>query len=84
MIIRDRERDVYVYEERKKGRTFTSIASDLGVTSNRVRQIYCRIDWEINREKCDSWRRRFEKHPEDEELWTAHVEHVYGKRKPED
>ena len=57
MIIRDRERDVYVYEQRKQGRTFASIATDLGVTGNRVRQIYRRIDWEINRENSDAWQR---------------------------
>lgn len=53
--IRDRERDAYVYQERKKGRTFASIAPELGVTGNRVRQIYRRIDWEINRENSDGW-----------------------------
>lgn len=61
MNIRDRERDMYVYQERKKGRTFASIAPELGVTPNRVRQIYRRIDWEINRENCDGWRRDREK-----------------------
>lgn len=57
MNIRDRERDAYVYQERKKGRTFASIGADLGVTGNRVRQVYRRIDWEINRENSDAWRR---------------------------
>ena len=61
MNIRDRERDMYVYKERKKGRTFTSIAPELGVTPNRVRQVYRRIDWEINRENSDGWRRDREK-----------------------
>lgn len=57
MIVRDRERDMYVYEQRKQGRTFASIGADLGVTGNRVRQIYRRIDWEINRENSDGWQR---------------------------
>ena len=83
MNIRDRERDVYVYEERKKGRTFASIAADLGVTGNRVRQIYRRIDWEINREKSDGWQRHFKKHPEAEAEWIAKHAHQYNKEKPE-
>lgn len=57
MIVRDRERDAYVYEQRKQGRTFASIGTDLGVTGNRVRQIYRRIDWEINRENSDARKR---------------------------
>lgn len=70
MNIRDRERDMYVYAERKKGRTFASIGTDLGVTGNRVRQIYRRIDWEINRENSDGWQRdrkkrmKYEEKPE--------------------
>ena len=80
MNIRDHERDIYVYEERKKGRTFASIGSDLGVTGNRVRQIYRRIDWEINRENCDGWQRHFEKHPEDRAEWIARHGHQYNKK----
>ena len=67
MIIRDRERDLYVYEQRKKGRTFASIGTDLGVTGNRVRQIYRRIDWEINRENSDAWQRDRRKRLKNEE-----------------
>lgn len=65
MNIRDRERDAYVYEQRKKGRTFASIAIDLGVTGNRVRQIYRRIDWETNGKNSDAWQRYYKKYPED-------------------
>jgi len=57
MNIRDRERDAYVYEERKKGRLFREIAVDLGITANRVRQVYRRADWERNRENSDAWQR---------------------------
>ena len=67
MIVRDHERDAYVYQERKKGRTFASIGTDLGVTGNRVRQIYRRIDWEINRENSDAWQRDRKKRLKNEE-----------------
>ena len=62
MNIRDRERDLYVYEQRKQGKLFREIAVDLGITGNRVRQIYRRIDWEINRENSDGWQRDCMKH----------------------
>lgn len=70
MNTRDRERDMYVYEQRKQGRLFREIAADLGVTGNRVRQVYRRIDWEINRENSDGWQRdrkkrlKYEEKPE--------------------
>lgn len=73
MNYRDHERDAYVYEQRKKGRTFASIAADLGITGNRVRQIYNREDWERNGHNCDHWQKHFKKFPEDEEPWTARL-----------
>ena len=67
MHIQDRERAMYIYQERKKGRTFASIAPELGITPNRVRQIYRRIDWEINRENSDAWQRDRKKQLNDKE-----------------
>lgn len=83
MIIRDRKREAYIYEQRKQGRTFASIAADLGITGNRVRQIYTREDWERNGPNCDHWKLHFKKHPEDEEPWTTHYYQKHGKAKPE-
>ena len=54
MPARNREREQYVYNARKfDKRTFADIGRDLGITRNRVRQIYVRIDWELNRYNAD-------------------------------
>ena len=68
MYIRNYERDAYVYEERKKGRLFKDIGSELGISGNRVRQIYRRADWERNRENSDAWQRRLKKIPENNDF----------------
>ena len=54
MPARNREREQYVYHARKfDKRTYADIGRDLGITGNRVRQIYVRIDWELNRYNAD-------------------------------
>lgn len=83
MKIVDRERSAYIYVERKNGRTFKSISADLGISANRVRQIYNREDWERNGLKCDHWQLHFKKHPEHEALYTAQYQRQYNKEKPE-
>lgn len=65
MNVQDRERSTYIFEERKKGRTFADIASELGISRERVRQIFRVEDWERNGVNSDAWRRLVEKHPED-------------------
>lgn len=60
--IRDHERDMYIYHARKDDkRTFADIGREFGIGPERVRQVYRRMDWAINRENCDSWRRDAEK-----------------------
>ena len=39
---RDTQRDEFVFAERQKGRTFKDIGQELGITANRVNQIYTR------------------------------------------
>ncbi|MBE5786644.1 MAG: hypothetical protein E7324_03800 [Clostridiales bacterium] len=47
---RNRAREQYVYHARKfDKRTYEDIGRDLGITKNRVRQIYVRIDWELKK-----------------------------------
>lgn len=54
---RDIERDNYIFRERYKGRTLKSIAEELGIGVERVRQIYAR--------GCKERRQKyFRKHPE--------------------
>lgn len=62
MNVRDRERDEYIFSERQKGRTFTDIGLELGITGNRVRQIY-------NRACVDRRRKYFMTHKEEHEKW---------------
>lgn len=51
---RDRQRDEIIYQARKHDkRSFTSIANDLGITPNRVRQLYRRCDREKNGDRAD-------------------------------
>ena len=46
---RDHERAMYIYHARKDDkRTFADIGRELGVTSERVRAIYRRLDWQLN------------------------------------
>ena len=60
--VRNIERDMYIYHARKVDkRTFADIGKELGIGCERVRQVYRRTDWEINRENSDAWRRDEEK-----------------------
>lgn len=52
--IRDHERDMYIYHARKVGkRLLADIGLELGISRERVRQVYRRMDWAINRENAD-------------------------------
>jgi len=54
MPIRNREREQYIYNARKfDKRTFEDLGRELGISGARVRSIYRRIDWEINRFNAD-------------------------------
>lgn len=56
--VRDHERDMYIYQAHKVDkRTFADISRELGIGPERVRQVYRRTDWAINRENSDAWRR---------------------------
>ena len=58
---RDPERAMYIYNARKVDkRTFSDIGRELGITQERVRQVYRRTDWTINRENSDGHRRYVE------------------------
>jgi hypothetical protein len=60
--IRDHDRDMLIYQAHKVDkRTFADIGRELGITGNRVRQVDRRMDWAINRENCDAWRKKNEK-----------------------
>lgn len=51
---KDSERAMYIYKQRKEEkRRFVDIGRDLGITGNRVAQIYRRIDWNLNRYNAD-------------------------------
>lgn len=51
---RDRQRDEIIYKARKhEKRSFTSIANELGISPNRVRQVYRRCDREKNGQNSD-------------------------------
>lgn len=59
---RDRQRDDYVFYEKRKGRTNKDIADELGLTQERIRQIYYRA--------CRDRREKyFRKHPEARKEW---------------
>ena len=51
---RDEERAMYIYKQRKEGkRTFADIGQELGITRERVRQMYRRLDWKFNGYNAD-------------------------------
>ena len=51
---RDFDRAMYIYKQRKEGkRTFADIGQELGITRNRICQIYRRIDWNLNGNHAD-------------------------------
>lgn len=56
--VRDYDRDMLIYHARKVDkRTFVDIGKDLGISGNRVRQVYRRMDWAINRDNSDAWQK---------------------------
>lgn len=62
MNTKDPRRDDYVFSQRQLGRTYKSISDELGVTVERVRQIYARA--------CRDRRERyFASHPGQREIW---------------
>lgn len=83
MSFQDQERAAYIYAEHKKGRKFPSIAEELGISRERVRQIFTREDWARNGPNCESWQKHFAKHPEVKDHWLAQYERTYNKEKPE-
>lgn len=60
---RNWQRDEYVYAQHQKGRTYSDIGQELGITVERVRQLYVRA--------CRERRRKyFQTHPEAREEWS--------------
>lgn len=54
MKARNQERDMYIYRQRKEEkRTFADIGQELGITGQRVREIYMRLDWKLNGMNAD-------------------------------
>jgi len=63
--IRDHDRDMYIYHARKdEKRTFADIGRELGITGNRVRQVFRRTDWQLNRFSADHYLNHPERVPE--------------------
>lgn len=59
---RNWKRDEYVYEQHRKDRTYKNISQELGITEERVRQLYVRA--------CRERRQQyFKKHPEARKEW---------------
>lgn len=49
MITRNTDREMYIYKARKEDRrTFSDIGQELGISQERARQIYMRVDWDLN------------------------------------
>ena len=48
-----KERRMKIYERRKSGEKFKDIASEYGVTRERVRQIYLKAERQVNNEAHD-------------------------------
>lgn len=62
MSNRDPKRDEYIFTERQKGRTYKDIGQELGITQNRVRQVYMHV--------CRDRRQEyFQTHPEAYQEW---------------
>jgi hypothetical protein len=60
--VRDHDRDMLIYHAHKVDkRTFADIGREFGISPERVRQVYRRTDFAINRENSDGWRRDEEK-----------------------
>lgn len=59
MALQDMERGMYIYHARKNDkRTFIDIGKELGISRNRVRAIYHRLDWGINRFDADQFKKK--------------------------
>jgi hypothetical protein len=57
--VRDHDRDMYIYHAHKVDkRTFADIGRELGITGNRVRQVYVRTDCAINKWDADLFKGR--------------------------
>lgn len=66
MNIHDPIREEYIYQQRKfEKRSFADIGREFGITGNRVRQVYVRIDWAKNRYNADHHLKRMKKEPGD-------------------
>lgn len=49
MKTRNADRDMLIYHARKdEGRTFADIGREYGISPNRVRAIYRKLDWQLN------------------------------------
>lgn len=56
MHVRNPQRESYIFTQRQAGRTFTDIVQELGLSPQRIRQIYTDV--------CRAKRRRyFDTHP---------------------
>ena len=56
------QRNEYIFAERQKGRTYKDIGLELGITQNRVRQVYVYV--------CREKRKKyFNTHPEEYLEW---------------
>ncbi len=54
MKARNQERDMYIYHARKDDkRSFADIGRELGITRQRVRDIYTLLDWRLNGYNAD-------------------------------
>ena len=50
----NQERDIYIYHARKDDkRSFADIGRELGITRQRVRDIYRLLDWRLNGYNAD-------------------------------
>lgn len=50
----NQERDMYIYHARKdEKRSFADIGRELGITRQRVRDIYRLLDWRLNGYNAD-------------------------------
>lgn len=59
MALQDMERGMYIYHARKDDkRTFVDIGKELGISPNRVRAIYHRLDWNLNRFDADQFKKK--------------------------
>lgn len=63
--VRDHDRDMLIYHARKVDkRTYADIGQEFGIGQERVRQVYRRMDWAINRYQADHYVKHPEKIPE--------------------